>query len=76
MLNQDSYKQHISEQFNAELDGVKSRMLVMGGLVEQQIIAGVAAMVDSDTGAAAEVVRDHLPQDGVPTLQQGCHGLT
>jgi phosphate transport system protein len=57
MLNQDSYKQHISEQFNEELDGVKSRMLVMGGLVEQQITAAVAAIVASDSGAASEVVK-------------------
>ena len=37
MLNQDSYKQHISAQFNAELEAVKNHLLKMGGRVEQQL---------------------------------------
>ena len=56
MLNQDSYKQHISEQFNEELDGVKSRMLEMGGVVEAQISMAVAALVNTESGEAEAVV--------------------
>ena len=34
MLSQDSHKQHISQQFNAELDALKNHMLEMVGIVE------------------------------------------
>lgn len=73
MLNNDSYKQHISEQFNAELDGVKSRMLEMGGLVEAQIIAAVSALVSAETGAAEIVVaRDNEVNDMEVMIDEEC----
>ena len=59
-MDKHSYRQHISEQFNAELDSVKTQMLEMGGAVEQQIAAAVAALVGLDSGEAELVVaRDH-----------------
>ena len=33
-MNTPGYKQHISSQFNAELEDVRQRVLAMGGLVE------------------------------------------
>jgi phosphate transport system protein len=56
MLNQDSYKQHISAQFNAELDAVKNHLLKMGGRVEQQLAAAVDALVKMDSGEAEKVI--------------------
>ena len=56
MLNQDSYKQHISAQFNAELEGVKNHLLEMGGRVEQQLSAAVEALVTLDSGEASKVI--------------------
>ena len=56
MVDQDSYKQHISEQFNAELEGVKTRMLEMGGMVEQQVSAAVDALVAMDRDEAENIV--------------------
>ena len=32
MINKDSHTQHISQQFNAELEEVRSHLLAMGGL--------------------------------------------
>lgn len=73
MSNQDSYKQHISEQFNAELDGAKSRMLEMGGLVEAQISAAVKALVNADSGAAELVVaRDREVNDMEVAIDEEC----
>lgn len=56
MLNQDSYKQHISAQFNAELEAVKNHLLKMGGRVEQQLGAAVEALVKMDSGEAGKVI--------------------
>ena len=56
MLNQDSYKQHISAQFNAELEAVKNHLLEMGGRVEQQLGAAVEALVNLDSGEASKVI--------------------
>jgi phosphate transport system protein len=55
-VDKDGYKQHISEQFNAELDGVKSSMLEMGGIVEQQIVSAVNSLSASETGEADLVI--------------------
>ena len=56
MVSQDSYTQHISGQFNDELEAVKTHMLEMGGMVEAQIGAAVNALIDTDSGAAEKVV--------------------
>ncbi len=56
MLQQDSYKQHISQQFNSELEAVKNHMLEMGGQVEQQIGAAVSALVNMESGEAELVI--------------------
>ena len=60
MLKQEDYKQHISEQFNSELEDIKNRLLEMGGKVEQQLSAAVDALIDGDTGTAEAIInRDH-----------------
>jgi phosphate transport system protein len=60
MVSQDSYTQHISGQFNAELEAVKTHMLEMGGLVEDQISAALGAMMNMETNDAERVIaRDH-----------------
>lgn len=47
--------QHISKQFNADLEDLKTQMLEMGGVVEQQIIDAVKAIETAD-GTLAEKV--------------------
>tara|TARA_R110002110_G_scaffold66978_1_gene183052 strand:+ start:152917 stop:153636 length:720 start_codon:yes stop_codon:yes gene_type:complete len=56
MLKQDDYKQHISAQFNAELESLRNHMLEMGGKVEQQLNRALEAMVQMDSGEAEVVV--------------------
>jgi phosphate transport system protein len=73
MINQDSYKQHISGQFNEELESVKADMLEMGGLVEAQIFAAVHALVETDSGAAEVVVaRDRQVNDMEVAIDDDC----
>jgi len=49
---------HISRQFNEELEGVRSQVLKMGGIVEGQLGQALKALVETDTGLAQEVVRN------------------
>jgi len=51
---------HILSRYNAELEGVRSGVLQMGGLVEQQLQNGVKALYDGDSRLGEEVARlDH-----------------
>lgn len=52
----DQHKQHISGQFNAELDAMKNHLLEMGGLVEQQLSMAMEALLRRDSGQAAAVI--------------------
>jgi phosphate transport system protein len=48
--------QHISQQFNEELEDVRGKVLQMGGIVEEQLGQAVRALVEGDVELAAEVV--------------------
>ena len=56
-VGKDNFSTHISQQFNTELEELKSRVLNMGGLVEKQVIDSVAALVDGDSELAEKVRR-------------------
>ena len=56
MLNHSSYKQHISAQFNAELQSIKSDLLEMGGKVENQIKIATDALLGKDSALAEEAI--------------------
>jgi len=51
---------HISRQFNEELEDVRNQVLIMGGLVEQQVNNAVKSLVEGDSRLAQEVIdNDH-----------------
>lgn len=47
--------QHISHQFNKELEDIRNKVLTMGGLVEQQVSNGLTALLEADNDLAKEV---------------------
>ncbi|MDR6234614.1 phosphate signaling complex protein PhoU [Pseudomonas oryzihabitans] len=55
MINKDGHTQHISQQYNVELEEVRSHLLAMGGLVEKQVSDAVRAVIDADAGLARQV---------------------
>lgn len=57
MVDKDSHSHHISQQFNAELDDIKTRMLEMGGLVERQVAEAINAVMNADSGLAERVLK-------------------
>ncbi len=48
---------HISTQFDAELSGISSRVLEMGGLVEAQVVQAVYALTQGSGETASQVLR-------------------
>ncbi|MEY3720560.1 MAG: hypothetical protein RL618_1079 [Pseudomonadota bacterium] len=49
---------HLSTQFDAELSGISSRVLEMGGLVESQVARAISALAQLDGDLATQVLRD------------------
>ena len=49
--------QHISKQFNEDLEHLREHLLEMGGLVEEQVADAVRAIETGDTGLAEKVLR-------------------
>mgnify|MGYP002713102627 CR=1 FL=1 len=50
--------EHISQQFNAELESVRNQVMTMGGLVENHVQNAVTAMVEGDEALAERIVDD------------------
>lgn len=67
---------HISRQFNSELEDIRSRVLQMGGLVEQQIEQAINALAKGDTGLAEEVVtNDYKVNKMEVTIDEECNQI-
>ena len=58
MLDNLSLGRHISGQFNAELESIRTHVLAMGGLVEQQLADALKAMHKQDIELARRVIKD------------------
>ncbi len=52
----EAFTQHISTQFNDDLEGIRTQTLEMGGLVEKQINDAITALIEGD-GILGEQVR-------------------
>jgi len=58
MLKQEDYGQHISGQFNTELESLRNQLLAMGGQVELQLTTALEALMKLDSGVAESIVRN------------------
>jgi phosphate transport system protein len=52
-----SIYQHISKQFDNELENIRSQVLAMGGLVEQQLTNSITAIIESDIELAESIIK-------------------
>ena len=50
--------QHISHQFNEDLEDLKSQCLSMGGLVEKQLKGAMQALITADSASAEEIISE------------------
>ena len=66
-------KHHYSQQFNAELEDIRSRVLGMGGLVERQLEMAIAALNNKEPEAAESVVsNDDMVNECDITIDERC----
>jgi phosphate transport system protein len=64
---------HISRRFNEDLESVRSRVLQMGGFVEQQLSNGVLALIDGNSQLGDEVARgDHKVNEMEVSIDEEC----
>jgi phosphate transport system protein len=65
--------QHISRQFNEEMENIRNMVLTMGGLVEQQIEQASKSFMNSDLGLAERVIQqDDLVDNLQIEIDQEC----
>ncbi|POZ50618.1 phosphate signaling complex protein PhoU [Methylovulum psychrotolerans] len=56
-MDDSKIRRHISRQFNTELEEIRNKVLVMGGLVEQQLALAIQAFTTNDMETAEFVLR-------------------
>jgi phosphate transport system protein len=66
--------QHISRQFNRELEDIRNQVLAMGGLVEKQVGDAVKALVENDVPLAEAVIEnDHRVNAMEQAIDEECN---
>jgi phosphate transport system protein len=64
---------HISRRFNEDLEGVRTRVLQMGGFVEQQLSQAVTALIEGDSQLGEDVARgDHKVNSMEVSIDEEC----
>jgi phosphate transport system protein len=55
-MNKKNIDQHISQQFNSDLEALRTELMEMGGLVEQQVADAATAIETADKELAEKVI--------------------
>lgn len=72
-MDTKSITQHISQQYNEELETILTKVMNMGGLVERQITDALTALVEGDTERAEKVVTtDYLVNAAEVEIDEEC----
>ncbi|MGJ0577593.1 phosphate signaling complex protein PhoU [Xenorhabdus bovienii] len=68
-----NHSKHISGQFNAELEHIRTELMTMGGLVEEQLSKAILAMHNQDGELARQVIEDdHKVNMMEVTIDEAC----
>ena len=71
-----NFDQHISRQFNEDLEEIKTSMLEMGGLVVSQVADAVIALEEADSGIAERVINTETRIDEMEVdIDEACTTL-
>ena len=72
-MDNNKIKQHISRQFNEEMEDIRNKVLAMGGLVEQQVDLATKAFMGYDMESAEKVVQqDQLVNELEKNIDHEC----
>ncbi len=72
-MDTTDFSHHISRRYNEDLERVRSRVLAMGGLVEQQLQNAITALVAGDSKLGEEVAYDdYKVNDMEVTIDEEC----
>jgi len=58
--NTEGYSSHISQQFNEELEQIRTELLAMGGLVERQVHQSIEALLTANVELADETLNTDI----------------
>lgn len=65
--------EHISKQFDADLEAVRTRVLHMGGVVEEQIVKAIEGLTSGDMAVIEQVIaNDHRVNGLEVELDEAC----
>ena len=64
-MDKSSLGQHISKQFNNELEEIRSRVLTMGGMVEVQLSHAIESLLHTNKDLAEQVVENDMKVNGM-----------
>lgn len=72
-MDTTDFSHHISRRYNEDLERVRSRVLAMGGLVQQQLQNAITALVAGDSKLGEEVAYDdYKVNDMEVTIDEEC----
>ena len=57
-MSEMSFENHIMTQFDEELEEIRTRLMEMGGKVEQQLQNAVRAVTEGDSALAEDVIKE------------------
>src|ERR1700683_4118136 len=64
---------HTSRRFNEDLERVRSKVLAMGGFVEDQLSRSLMSLVDADSSLGRAVARDDYQVNGMEvSIDEDC----
>lgn len=69
-------RQHISKQFDDELENVRSKVFELGGLVERQLADGLSSLIEGDMELARAVIENEIQVNTYEvTIDQECTNI-
>jgi phosphate transport system protein len=72
-MEKSDLSHHISSRFNDDLERIRTQVLQMGGIVEEQLKRAVQALIDGDSRAGEEVARnDHKVNAMEVAIDEDC----
>lgn len=76
MSSTGARKQHISKQFDDELENVRAKVLAMGGLVEQQLNNALKSLIEGNIDFATGVIEAEIQVNTFEvTIDQECTNI-